>query len=81
LFEGGVTENHRIIKWLELEGTLRIIKFQPPAAGRAASHQLTLPRAPSNLALSTSRDGAPQLIWAALPVPHHPLSKEFPHNI
>jgi len=29
-----------------------------PAVGRAALHQLRLPRAPSNLALSTSRDGA-----------------------
>ena len=35
-----------------------------PAMGRAAPHQLRLPRAPSNLALSTSRDGAPQLLWA-----------------
>jgi len=37
--------------------------------GRAATQQLRLPRAPSNLALSTSRDGAPQLSWAAVPVP------------
>ena len=37
-----------------------------------------LPRAPSNLALSTSRDGAPQLLWAAVPAPHHPLSEKFP---
>jgi len=34
------------------------------AVGRVTS-QLRLPRAPSNLALSTSRDGAPQLLWAA----------------
>jgi len=27
--------------------------------GRAATQQLRLPRAPSNLALSSSRDGAP----------------------
>jgi len=39
--------------------------------GRAAPHQLRLPRAPSSLALSASRDGAPQLLWAAVPVPHY----------
>jgi len=45
----------------------RDLKCQPiptPAVGRAAPHQLKLPRAPSNLALSVSRDGAPQLLWA-----------------
>ena len=31
----------------------------PNAMGRAASHQLRLPRAPSNLVFNTSRDGAP----------------------
>jgi len=31
---------------------------QPPATGRATPHQLRLPRAPSSLALSASRDGA-----------------------
>ena len=46
-----------------------------PTVGRAAPHQLRLPRAPSNLALSASRDGAPQLLWAAVPVPHHPLNE------
>jgi len=54
---------------------------QPLAMGRAAPHQLRLPRAPSNLALSASRDGAQQLLWAAVPVPHRPLSEEFPPNI
>jgi len=28
-------EDHRIIEWLGLEGTSRIIKLSPPAAGRA----------------------------------------------
>jgi len=31
----------------------------PCVVGRAATHQIRLPRAPSNLALDTSRDGAP----------------------
>ena len=49
----------------------------PPAMGRAAPPQLRLPRVPSNLAMSASRDGAPQLLWAAVPAPHCPLSKEL----
>ena len=57
--------HHRITEWFGLEGILKPTQFQPPAMGRAATHQLRLPRAPSNLALSASRDGAPQLVWAA----------------
>jgi len=56
-------------------GVGRELKAHPaptPAVGRAAPNQLRLPRAPSNLALSTSRDGAPQLLWAAAPVPQCP---------
>jgi len=49
---------HRITEWLELEGTLKLIQFQPPAVGRAGPRQLRLPRAPSNLALNSSRGGA-----------------------
>ena len=44
-----------------LEGTSRITKLQPPTTGRATnlpiSDQPRLPRAPSNLAFNTSRDG------------------------
>ena len=46
------------MKWLRLEGTLKIIESQPPAMGRAAPHQLRLHRTPSNLALNASRDEA-----------------------
>ena len=52
------TLNHRTIEWLGLEGTLKTIQFQSLAVSRTATHQLRLPRAPSNLALTTSRDGA-----------------------
>jgi len=52
-----------------------------PAMGRAAPPQLRLPSAPSHLALSASRDGAPQLLWAAVPAPHCPLGKAFLLNI
>ena len=44
-----------------MEGTSRIIKLQKPASCRASklhiSDQTRLPRAPSNLALNSSRDG------------------------
>jgi len=36
---------------------------------------------PSNLALSASRDGAPQLLWAAVPVLWHSHSEELPSDI
>jgi len=39
--------------------TLRPSSSNPPATSRNKFLQLRLPRAPSNLALSTSRDGAP----------------------
>ena len=57
--EDGVTE------WFGLGATVKPSQFHSPAVGRAAPHQLRLPRAPSNLPLSASRDGAPQLLWAA----------------
>jgi len=46
-----------------LEGTLKIIEFQPPATGRDPFHQPRLLKAPSNLALPGR--GQPQLLWAA----------------
>lgn len=49
--------------------------------GRAATQQLRLPRAPSRLASSTSRSGAPTALWAALPAPHQSLSKGFSPNV
>ena len=52
-----------------------------PCRGQGCPHQLRLPRTPSNLALSTSRHGAPQLLWAAVPAPHRPLGKELLPNI
>jgi len=57
------------------EGTLKIAHFQPLCHGLAAPHQLRLPRAPSNLALSISKDEAPTALWAAVSGTHLPLSK------
>jgi len=60
--------SHRMV-WVGRE--LRAHPASTPAMDRAAPHQLRLPKAPSSLALSTSRDGAAQLLWAAVPAPHH----------
>ena len=68
------SQNHRMVG---LEGPSKLTQPQPPSIGRAAPQQLRVPRAPSNLALSASRDGSPQLLWAAVPGPHRPLGKEF----
>jgi len=57
--------SRRLPEWPWLEGTLKPTQLQPSALGRAAPHQLRLPRAPSNPALSLSRDGAPTALWAA----------------
>ena len=71
-------ENHRMVR---VGKDLDDHTAPAPAVGRAAPHQLRLLRAPSNLALSASRDGAPQLLRAAVPAPHRPLRKGFPPNI
>jgi len=65
--------------WVAID--LKDSQLQPPAMGTAATHQLRLFRTPPDLALSASRDGAPQLLWAAVTRPHCPLSKESSPNI
>ena len=52
-----------------------------PCWGQGCPSPAQLPRAPSNLALSASRGGAPQLLWVAVPAPHHSLSKDFFPNV
>jgi len=61
-----------------LEEPSKISSSNLTAMGRAAAQQLRLPRDPSSLALSASRDGAPTALWAAVPGPHCPLSEKFP---
>ena len=58
-----VSKNHRVV---QVGRELKDLPAATPAVGRAAS-PAQLPRAPSNLALSVSRDRAPQLLWAAVP--------------
>ena len=50
--------NHRITEWFGLEGASKITQFQSSCHGLVATHQTRLLRAPSNLALKTSRDEA-----------------------
>jgi len=57
------------------------IKAHPIPAVAGLPLQLRLPWAPSSLASNTSEDGAPQLLWAALPLPHHSVSEIFSPNI
>jgi len=60
----------------------RDIKSHPtPFHGLVAPHQLRLPRTSSSLAMGTSRDGVPTSLWAVLPGPHCPLSKQSPPNV
>ena len=49
------------LRTAEVGGEPKAQPVPPPAMGRAAPHQLRLPRAPSHLASSACRDGAPQL--------------------
>lgn len=45
----------------------------PLAIGRDATHYIRLPRALSNLAFNTSRDGpSTTFLWQPVYVPHHP---------
>ena len=72
--EPGERGVYRITEWFGLKGNSKIRPL--PWAGLPPPAQL--PRASSNLALGTSRDGAPQLLWTAVPEPHRPLSEKFP---
>ena len=68
---------HRIIKWLRLEGILKIIELQPPAVSRVATHlEIRLPGPHPAQHGAPPGMGHPQLLWAADPGPYSPLSEE-----
>ena len=71
----------KVIEWLGLEKTLKIIELQPPAVGRVAIHEIRLPGAPANLVLNTSRDGAPTALLGNLFQCLTALGTEFPPNM
>jgi len=78
IFTRQLYSHHRIIKWLRLEATLKIIYVHRPAMSRAATQQIMLPRVPSSLILNTPRDwGIHNPSGQPVPVPHHSLSKKF----
>jgi len=56
LFRREVLEGHHRMVWVGRDR--KAIPAPTPAMSRASPHQFRLPRAPSNLALSASRDGA-----------------------
>lgn len=56
--------DYRITEWLRLDGTLKSTQLQLSATASAATHQTGLLRAPSNLVLNASKNGAPMLPWA-----------------
>jgi len=56
-----ISVSRRIIEWFRLEGITKPTQFEPPALGRAATHQIRLPSAPANLDLM----GHPHLLWTA----------------
>ena len=64
-------QNHRV-SWA---GKVRSVPT--PDMGRDTIHS---PKAPS-VASDTSRDGAPTLLWAAVPGPYHLHGEEFPPNM
>ena len=47
-----------ITEWLGLEGTFRSSSCNSSAMGSVTTYQIRLPRAPSNLELNASKDGA-----------------------
>ena len=51
----------KVIEWLRLKWTLRIVYFQPPAMGWLP----TPSQAALNPVLGTSREGAPTFLWAS----------------
>ena len=69
------SQNHRIIEWLGLKETFKIIQFQPPVIGKDTSLQTKLLKAPSSLCLKGG--GIHNLTGKPAPVSHPPHSKEF----
>ena len=73
-------ELYRIIEWLRLEGTLKIIQSQLPALGWLPSTRSGRP-GPQPWPWAPPGMGHPQLSGQPVPVSHHPLSKKFLPNI
>lgn len=55
-----------MVEWFGLEGTLKTIQFQPPYCEQGYLPQTRLFKAPSSLALNTSRDEVSTASWSSL---------------
>ena len=72
------SQNHRTV-WVGRH--LRDAPSSNPVLWTGLPPTRSGPRAPSNLASNTSRDGASTALWATCASTSPPLSKEFPLNI
>ena len=69
-------------EWFGLQGTLQTTQSQPCAMGRAATPPAQAVQGSVQPGLECLQGwGTPQLPWAAVPLPHCPLSKEFLPNV
>lgn len=67
-------------EWFVLEGTLKIILFQPPCHGQGHLDQVT--QSPNQSGLEHfQREGIHSFPVQPVPVSEHPHSKDFLHSI
>jgi len=71
------TNNHRIVEWFGLEGTLEIIYFQPPGHGQGHLPPDQVAQSPIQPGLEHFQGGGiHSFSGQPVPVPHHPHSEE-----
>lgn len=69
-----ILAHHKLIEQLVSEGAIEIIRFHPPATGRAASHQFRPPRTPSGPACRCSEAAAEPCVKRLGHLPAAPVS-------
>jgi len=70
------------MEWLGLEGTLKIIWFQPPCHGQGHLPPDQVAQSPIQPGLEHCQGGdSHSFSGQPVPVPHHPCSEEFIPNI
>ena len=71
-------ENHRITGWLGLEGTLKLIQFQPPCHGQGHLPLDQVAQSPVQPGVEHCQGGCSHSFSGQpVPVPHHPHSEDF----
>jgi len=77
-----LSQNHRIVEWFGLEGTLKIIWFQPLCHGQGHLQLDQAAQSPLQPGLEHFQGGGSHSFSGQpVPVPHHPHSEEFPSYI